>query len=590
MTPGNAAPTSLDLYRRLLGYVRPYKGVFAVSIVAMIVTALSEASFAALLKPILDKGFVDPDPAFIRFIPLLLIGVMVLRAVAGFAATYGMSWIGRRVIFDLRQQTFARLLILPADYYDDHSSATVVAKLIYDVENAAVATTDAVTMLTRDLFMVLAMLGWLFYLDWQLTLVFLVVAPVIAIGIRWASKRFRTATEQIQDSVGHIAHVAKEAIQAQRVVKTFGGERYEDMRFGVVNNRNRHQSMKKAAISSAMVPIVLLVVGLTVAMMIYIALTRSGATGITAGTFASYLGTVLMLMSPLKRLAKINEKIQTGVAAASSIFALCDTTPEPDTGTRVLPRASGRIEFRHVHFRYERLHEAVLDDVSLIIEPGQTVALVGASGSGKSTVTSLLLGFYHPDQGQILLDDIDIREITLTSLRANMAIVTQDTILFDDTIRNNIVYGAEQAVDEQRVRDVASAAHVLEFTESLPEGLDTLVGERGVRLSGGQRQRIAIARALYKDAPILILDEATSSLDSVSERLVQEATQRLMADRTTLIIAHRLSTIEKADRILVLDKGRIVESGSHRELLTKNGRYARLYNTQYELQSRQQAV
>jgi len=590
VTPANSPPTSLELYLRLLGYVKPYKWVFSVAIIAMIVTALTEASFAALLKPILDNGFVDPDPAFIRFIPLLLVLVIVLRAIAGFAASYGMSWIGRRVVFDLRHDAFTRLLILPSDFYEDHSSASLVSKLIYDVENATTATTDAVTMLTRDSFMALAMLAWLFYLDWQLTLVFLIVTPVIAIGIRLASKRFRTATERIQDSVGDIAHVAKEAIQGQRVVKTYGGEAYETERFAVVNNRNRHQSMKKAAISAAMVPIVLLIVGLAVAMMIYIALTRSGAEGITAGTFASYLGTVLMLMSPLKRLAKINEKIQTGVAAASSIFALCDAIPEQDDGTLAVPHASGKIEFRDVHFSYERIHDAVLVDVSFSIEPGETVALVGMSGSGKSTIASLLLRFYRPTRGQILLDGTDINGITMASLRHNIAIVTQETILFDDTVRNNIVYGSEREPDDRLVRSAASAAHVLEFADSMPDGLDTLIGEHGVRLSGGQRQRIAIARALYKDAPILILDEATSSLDSISERLVQDATQRLMANRTTLIIAHRFSTIESADRIWVLDKGHIVESGRHHELLAKDGRYARLYHSQHEPQSQQQAV
>ncbi len=590
MTPAPPPPSSLDLYLRLLRYVKPYKLVFGVAIAAMIVTALSEASFAALLKPILDKGFVDPDPAFIRIIPLLLVLVILIRAVTGFVSAYGMSWIGRRVVFDLRRDAFDRLLVLPSDYYDDHSSATLVSKLIYDVENATTATTDAITMLTRDAFMVLAMLTWLFYLDWQLTLVFLIVTPIIALGVRSASKRFRTATERIQDSVGDIAHVAKEAIQAQRVVKTFGGAGYETQRFTGVNNRNRQQSMKKAAISSAMVPIVLLLVGLTVAMMIYIALTRSGAHGVTAGTFASYLGTVLMLMSPLKRLAKINEKIQTGVAAANSIFGLCDAKPEPDAGRVEIPRAQGKLELEHVYFSYERLNEAVLADVSLVINPGETVALVGASGSGKSTVASLLLRFYRPDRGRILLDGTDINDIRLASLRRNIAIVTQDTILFDDTIRNNITYGSEDGGTDQRVESAARAAHVLEFAQHMPSGLDTLVGEHGVRLSGGQRQRIAIARALYKDAPILILDEATSSLDSISERLVQEATHRLMANRTTLIIAHRFSTIEGADRIWVLDKGYIVESGRHQELLAKDGRYARLYHSQHEPQSRQQAV
>lgn len=573
---------SLELYRRLLSYVVPYKGVFAGAVVAMALAAGMEAGFAALIKDIMDRGLVQPDPDFIRLIPWLIVGVMLVRAVAGFIGSYCMSWVGRQVVFDLRQLVFGKLVHLPSSYYDDHSSALLVSKLIYDVERTATATTDALTLVTKDTFTAVALIIWMLYLDWKLTLVFFIFAPLITVAVRIASKRFRKTSERIQDSIGGISHVAKEAIIGERIVKTYGGQDFEQANFLKANNRNRRQELKRAVVSAAMTPSITLMVGLPIAIIISLVIGRSGPDSVTAGAFTSYLATVLLLMSPLKRLAKVNEKIQMGVAAANSVFGVADQEQEIDTGTRALNDVAGRIEYKNVSFQYQRSNLAVLHKLSLQIEPGQTVALVGASGSGKSTITSLLLGFYRPTDGVITVDGVDLRDIRLADLRRNMAIVSQDTILFDETIRNNIVYGYEGEVSEAQLRRAVEAAHVAEFTDKLEHGLDTYVGERGVRLSGGQRQRIAIARALFKNAPILIFDEATSSLDAVSERLVKEATEELLRDRTTLIIAHRLSTIESADRILVLDKGKIVEQGRHQDLYEQNGLYTRLYRSQMQ--------
>ncbi|MDJ0958249.1 MAG: lipid A export permease/ATP-binding protein MsbA [Arenicellales bacterium] len=571
---------SLQLYRRLLGYVFPYKGIFAVAVVAMAIGAAMDASFAALIKEITDRGLVEPDAEFIKLIPWLIVGVILVKSTAGFIGSYCMSWVGRQVVFDLRQLVFNKLIRLSSSFYDDHSSALLVSKLIYDVERTASATTDALTLITKDAFTTVALVAWLLYLDWKLTLVFFIFAPLITIAVRIAARRFRKTSERIQSSIGSISHVAKEAIIGERIVKTYGGQSFEKHNFLRANQRNRRQELKRAVVSAAMAPSITLMVGLPIAVIISLAVGRTGPDAFTAGAFTSYLATVVLLMSPLKRLAKVNEKIQMGIAAANSVFRVADEPQELDTGTETLDHPRGRIEYKDVHFLYDRSNLPVLKDLSFTIEPGQTVALVGASGSGKSTITALLLGFYRPTQGVITIDGIDHREIQLNSLRQNMAIVAQDTILFDETIRNNIIYGYEGEVSDKRLRRAVEAAHVAEFTDALPKGLDTYVGEQGLRLSGGQRQRIAIARALFKDAPILIFDEATSSLDAVSERLVKDATESLLHDRTTLIIAHRLSTIESADRILVLDKGQIVEQGQHNDLFELGGIYTRLYRSQ----------
>ena len=493
--------TPAQLYRRLLGHALPYKWVFLAAVAGMVAAAASETGFAALLKPIMDGGFVERDEAFIRIIPVLLVIVFVVRGMGEFLETYCMTWVGRRVIFDIRGRMFEQLTRLPAAFYDHQSSAALVSKLIYDVEQVAQASTSAVRIFIRDSLTIVALLAWMSYLSYKLTLIFLVVAPVVAWILRFTSRRFRTISLRIQSSMGGIAHVAKEAFQGQRVVKSFGGQEYEAKAFERANNQNRQQAMKRATIAATSVPVLVLIGAVAVALIISIATSRAAKDSISAGTFVSYLGAMLILLSPIKRLAKINEIIQTGVAAANTVFGILDETPERDDGTRTLKRARGHIEYRNVNFRYDENRDAFLKDISFEVEAGQTVALVGPSGSGKSTIASLLMRFYRVSDGGITIDDIPINDLRLASLRSNLSIVTQETILFDDTIRNNIAYGRAEMPDEERLLAAARAAHVMEFAEGLPQGLETMVGEQGIRLSGGQRQRIAIARALLKDAP-----------------------------------------------------------------------------------------
>jgi len=445
----------------------------------------------------------------------------------------------------------------------------------------AAASTSVIRVLVKDSLTVTALLCWMAYLNLKLTLVLLILLPIVAIIVKTASKRFRKNSHEIQRSIKDIANTSKEAFQGHKIVKTYGGEDYESQRFEVANEDNRQQAMKKAVISAINLSLILIVVGLAVAIIIKMAIDPDNPQLLSAGGFVSYLGAILMMMSPVKRLAKINETLQAGIAGADSIFTTIDEAAELQSGSEPLIRAKGKISFNKVSFQYSDNKEAkVLDDISIDIEPGQSIALVGASGSGKSTIISLLLRFYELKEGDIQLDGISIKDIELKGLRSNFSIVTQDAILFDDTLRNNITYANDASVDENRLKDVCDAAHVTEFLDKLPDGLDTLIGERGTRLSGGQRQRIAIARAFYKNAPVLILDEATSALDTHSERLVQQATQALKKGRTTIVIAHRLSTIENADCIYVMDQGKIVESGTNQQLIEKNGYYARLWQAQ----------
>lgn len=576
---GNSRPAVI--YRRLIGYVLPYWRVFVGAVLAMIVLATTDAGFAAVMKLITGAGFIDRDPRLIVWLPYMIIGIFAARIVTGFFATYSMTWIARRVIKDLRTAMFSQLLCLPAGFYDRNSSGVLLSKLLYDVEQVANASSSAITVLIRDTLTIIALLSWMTYISWKLTLVFLLVAPPLALLVGYVSRRFRHLAQRIQNSMGNVSHTTEEALEANREIKIFGGQDYEASQFEQANEYNRRQQMKLTATQAFSVPFIQFIVACAFALIVYMATAHSTQHSIGVATFVSFMTAMILLMQPTRRLTNLNATLQQGIAAAQSVFHFLDQSPEPDHGTRTVVRARGEVEYRGVTFSYTPEKGRVLEGVDLHIESGQTIAIVGNSGAGKTTLVSLLPRFYELTAGQLLLDGIDVRTLRLDSLRAQIALVSQHITLFNDTIAHNIAYGALGQVNETDIIRAAQAAHAMEFIHALPEGLETRVGENGVLLSGGQRQRLAIARALLKDAPVLILDEATSALDTQSERHIQAALDALMSTRTTLVIAHRLSTIEGADLIVVLDRGHIVEQGCHQDLLGHNGAYAHLYRMQF---------
>ncbi|MBU0689421.1 MAG: lipid A export permease/ATP-binding protein MsbA [Gammaproteobacteria bacterium] len=573
--------TSGQLYLRLMRYVRPHWRTFSVSILSMVLAAATEPLLPALLKPFLDGTFVHKDDWIMQWAPVFILLIFFVRGLTTFVSTYAISWVGNRVVMDLRAEMFSKLVSLPTRFYDDHATGRLISKITFDVTQVTTAATNVVTVVVRDSIIIAGLLGWLFYLDWKLTLLSLLIAPVVAFVIRVINVRMRESSRESQRAMGSITQVIEESVTAHKVVKLFGGQTYEERRFNEESNWVRRHAMKQAAAAAANVPIVQMIASVAVAVVIYLAIAQAQSDATTVGGFLSFVTAMLMLTAPLKRLTGVTESLQRGLAASESVFDLLDTPNEIDDGKAVITRAAGRLTFDHVTLSYGADDRRALNDVSLEVPAGMAVALVGPSGSGKSTMANLVPRFYAPTSGSILLDGQDIREISLASLRANIALVSQEVVLFNDTIAANIAYGQMREVPESEIVAAATAAHAMEFIKDMPLGLQTLVGEKGVRLSGGQRQRIAIARAILKDAPILILDEATSALDSESERHVQAALEILMRGRTTLVIAHRLSTIEKADRIVVLSKGQIVEAGTHAELLAKDGAYAQLHRTQF---------
>jgi len=573
--------TSTQLYLRLLRYVKPYWRTFAASILAMAVTAATEPLLPALLKPMLDGTFVNKDDTVIRLTPILILVIFFVRGAASFVGTYAIAWVGNKLVMDLRAEMFRKLISLPTRFYDDHATGNLISKLTFDVTQVTAAATNVVTVTVRDSIIIVGLLGWLFYLNWKLTLLSLIMAPVITFIIRIINVRMRNSSRDSQRAMGDITQVIEESISAHKVVKLFGGQKYENDRFVDQANWLRRHTMKQAAAAAVNVPIVQMVAALALSVIIYIATIQSKTDETTVGGFLSFIAAMLMLTAPIKRITGVSEYMQRGLAASESVFELLDTPSEVDTGKLAMGRADGRIAFEHVSLSYQDDERLALHDICLEIPAGQSVALVGASGSGKSTMANLVPRFYHPTSGRITLDGHDLSDLTLASLRANIALVSQEVVLFNDTVAANIAYGQMREVQEEEIIAAAQAAHAMEFIREMPQGLNTLVGERGVKLSGGQRQRIAIARAILKNAPILILDEATSALDSESERHVQAALETLMQKRTSLVIAHRLSTIEKADRIVVMQKGDIVEMGTHGELLARNGVYAQLHRIQF---------
>ena len=579
-------PRAAEVYRRLLRYVHPHRFIIVGAVIAAMLYALGTLVLPLLLGDVVDSIVASVESAGRTAeapwrIPVLIAVVFAVRGIMDFLMVYGLGWVGRSVVRDLRSELFAHYLAMPSADLDQTPTGDLISRLTYNTEQVAEAISNAIVVLIRDSLTIFVLVAMMIWLSASLTLVIAVVGPTIGLMVAYMSRAFRRHSTRIQGSMGDVTRVAEQTLQGHRIVKVFQGEEYEREQFERINERNFRLNIRLTATRAAGDSLTQYVVAIGGAAVIFMALTDFVLPDLTASLFVEFIAYMGMLLAPLKRLVNINVSVQRGIAAAESLFETIDGPTEHDTGTEALERARGDVEYRNVSFSYSGRNVRALDDISFRIPAGKTVALVGRSGSGKSTVASLLPRFYEADEGTILLDGKDIRRYRLADLRRQIAFVGQDVVLFDDTIANNIAYGALAGCSREDVERAADAAHVTEFAAALPRGLDTQAGERGVLLSGGQRQRIAIARALLKDAPVLILDEATSALDTESERRVQSALNRLMEGRTTLVIAHRLSTIEKADAIVVMDDGRVVEIGTHAELLAKDGHYAMLYRMQF---------
>ena len=579
-----AAPTVIasprQVYRRLLGYARPWIGTFLIGVLGMALFAATDALLAYLVKVFLGGAFVERDPRVIWLVPLGAVGLFFLRGVGDYVSNYFPASVGRRIIKTLRGELFAKYLRLPVSWFDATSTGEMLSRLTFNIEQVAEATTNAVTVLIRDTLTIIALLGYLFWMNWQLAAFALVLAPFISWLIRRINSSFRRYSARIQNSMADVTRVAKESFDGQRVVRVFNAQVRQEAAFEVANEANRHSNMRLINARAVSNPVVQFVAAIGLAGVLYFAISQVQRQEMRVDDFMSFLTALLLITAPLRRLVNVFGPLQQGIAAGASVFAVLDTAGEDEGGQQRVARVKGDIEYRGVSFMYRADKGQVLRDIDLRVPAGRTLAIVGRSGSGKSTLVALLPRFYDADAGSVRLDGIDVRDYALANLRDQVAVVSQEVVLFNDTIRANIAFGHPDA-SPARVEAAAEAAFVMDFARDLPQGLDTLVGDRGALLSGGQRQRISIARAILKDTPVLVLDEETSALDTESERHIQAALARLQSGRTTLVIAHRLSTVEQADEIIVMDEGAIVERGAHAALLARDGVYAQLHRLQF---------